>query len=244
MAYQSGTQVIKGERAVIEVAGKPIEVFMLPNGDYVYSQASACESIGKDRNDWSNYLRSNKGSTGRHPSAETPINTLEDFAEPPRAKGSTGRHQGTLVSIGRTRVKAINDVQVAAYWSWKSKNGSVEAEALLTALVSEALARRADDAFGIKKAEATYEQQTTTLRLDLIEHAKAQYMAGNKDEVYSTLSETEEEISLLMVTIERLKLSIDDLDNWLMRHKDSEKLEIAENRLKALLGVPVSKVAQ
>ena len=238
MAYQAGHETIKGERAVITVAGKEVEVFMLPNGTYAYTATSACKAIGKRDTDWVAYQRSIKGSTPTQGIAGSTDSTLGDFALSLVHKGSTPTQvEGVLVSIGRTRIKAVSDTQVAGYWAWKAKNGNVEAEALLSSLATEALNRRANVVFGVKVSEEQVEQRTATIRLNLIEQAKVEYLSGNKDKMYSTLSQAETEIGLLMVSIERLKAAVDDPDNWLMCHKDAKQLESTQARLNTLMVV-------
>lgn len=169
MAYQALTQTVKAERASILLAGKEVEVFRMPNGSYKYSTTSTTAAIGKNTNDWANYQRSIKGSTSSHLLPENTLNTLQEA-------GSTSSHlekQPTLVSVGRTRIKAVDDVEVAAYWVWKSVNGNKEALALTTALTVEALKRRADTAFGVKVSEAQYEADTALVREQLLTQYKA-----------------------------------------------------------------------
>lgn len=131
----------KGERALIQVAGSPIDVFMLPSGDYRYSLSSASAAINKEAQDFDKYLRRSNPEAGEG---------------------------ALLVSVGRTRVKGLTESAVVQYWTWKADNGNNEAKALLAALAAEALTRRADAAFGNTKTEQQYEEQTTQLRVALL----------------------------------------------------------------------------
>lgn len=141
-------QVTKGERAVIKVAGSDVEVFMLPNGEYRYSQTSAAQALDKKEGDIRQYLRE---------------------SNPEAANGSQ------LVAVGRTRVKGLTEEAVTQYWQWKAGNGNQQALALVTALAGEALRRRADAAFGTTQSEAVYEAKTAQIRTELLQRCVSGY---------------------------------------------------------------------
>lgn len=169
------------ERTVIKVAGKSVEVFMMPDGSYRYSQTSVAKTLGKGESDTRNFLAS----------------------ESAKALLGTDLTPATLVKVGRTRVKSLTDIEATAYWQWKAENGNKDAKALLAALASEALTRRADAAFGVKVSEETYEANTAKLRLDLINKWAALYDQGDRQEFYESATEDEQEAVFAKVSIQR-----------------------------------------
>ncbi|WP_335108528.1 hypothetical protein [Nostoc sp.] len=52
---------IKAKRASIQLAGIEVEVFQMPNGDYVMSQTQAAEAIGVSSSCIFSFLHSNYG---------------------------------------------------------------------------------------------------------------------------------------------------------------------------------------
>lgn len=140
--------VIKSVRAVISVAGSEVEVFMLPSGEYRYSQTSAAAVLGCSEGDIRQYLR---------------------LTNPEAVEGAI------MLAVGRTRVKGLTSLAVMEYWHWKAENGNKEAKALVRALTNEALERRADTAFGQTKTEEQYEEQTTKVRLELLQQYADSY---------------------------------------------------------------------
>jgi len=141
-------QVTKGERGVITVAGAEVEVFMLPDGSYRYSQASASKAIGLGRNDLNMYIERTNPSAG----------------------------EGALtIQVKSARVKGLTDVAISQYWQWKAGNGNKQALALVTALNTEALQRRADTLYNITKSEVSYETQTAQLRTELLQQTVAEF---------------------------------------------------------------------
>lgn len=133
--------IVRAERKVIQVAGTELEVFMLPNGEYRYSQTSTTAALNRKEDDVRKYIERT------NPDAAVDALTLQ---------------------VGRTRVKGLTSTAVTEYWHWKAENGNKEAKALVKALTAEALERRADSAFGNTKTEAEYEQQTVKVRLELL----------------------------------------------------------------------------
>lgn len=177
MAYQALTPTVKAERKTITLAGKEIEVFRMPNGEYRYSIASATKAVNKLHGDWANYQRSIKGSTPSHTASplnsETLINGTSGEGleiEALQVKGSTPHHPlEALVSVGRTRIRAVTDVEVSRYWKWKFKNGSQEADALLEGVITESLDRRANAIYGTISTLEQDEVRTTRLTLERLQ---------------------------------------------------------------------------
>ncbi len=62
--------------------------------------------------------------------------------------------------IGRTQVKMINARDFSILMLWLSKEGNVKADALLTAVLSEAIERRIDSALQVETSEEEYERRT------------------------------------------------------------------------------------
>ncbi|MFN6537051.1 MAG: hypothetical protein RM021_011850 [Nostoc sp. EkiNYC01] len=210
------TDTYNAERAVFPVSGKDVEAFMLPNGDYGFSQASAAKALNKDESDSRKYI------AGKASKA---------LASGDLTAGSPTRY----AKVGRTRIRLLTESEVAEYWMWKADNGCIEAKALVAALVSESLTRRADAAFGVKKTESQYEEQTTKLRLELIDRLSAQFDLGGKSEFYGQLTDAEQEIGLLKVNIKRYEELLADDDQWLMAPKYRDSLKECQAELDGIL---------
>lgn len=212
MAYLALTQTIKAERTTIMVAGKEVEVFRMPNGEYRYSQVSVSAAIGKKQSDFSNYQRSLKASDA---TSLTPVLGGDAVLESLQGNGSDGTSSNgkQLLVVGRTRVSGLTEEYSANYWAWKAKNGCLEAEAMLVALATEALRRRADSAFGVKVSEAAYEARTEAVRvaryLELKGTIQAMIDSGTssfsdtltplrteRDDIYYSLTPLEKEVLL------------------------------------------------
>jgi hypothetical protein len=125
---------IKAIRATIKLGDIKLDVFQLPDGSYRYSKTGIEASLGFEptRRAYRNFL------------------TSKD-AKALRAKELTGgdikfkdiTHTYTLVS----------QEQVTLFWGFQAQNGNSDALALLMAVAQEALERRADSAFGVKRTE-------------------------------------------------------------------------------------------
>ena len=130
---------MKAKRAEITIAGHKVEVFQLPNGEYVMSQTQVAEAIDKTESNFRRFL------------ASEPLECL-----PGNALNFVGMPTG-----GRGRpIKVVPTTVVSAYWVKQALAGNKLAQALTYACVQETLERRADAAFNAIKAEAQYEART------------------------------------------------------------------------------------
>ncbi len=128
-------EVIRAKRVEIELGDSKIEVFQLPNGEYKLSQTQVAEAVGKMESSFRRFLGSKalealpyKGFR----SAELPV---EDNNNP---------------------IKAIPIKLAVAYWIKETIAGNAIAARLLAASADEAIQRRADTAFGIRRSEQEY----------------------------------------------------------------------------------------
>ena len=133
------TEAYKAKRQVIQVAGKEVEVFQIPNGEFPYSITSVASLIGKGKTD-AFYLFDSKAAK-----------TL---------MGEGYTRTSDTYKVERTRVSAITDLEANAYITWKAQRGDKEAIALLGAGFIEMLHRRACNAFEVKVVEDAHEERT------------------------------------------------------------------------------------
>lgn len=129
----------KARRAEITIAGHKVEVFQLPNGEYVMSQTQASEVVGKHRNQVLRFL---------------------DSIDPEALPSQSFKCYTVATTDTKTPIQAIPLDVVSHYWLEQSFKGNKYAQALTKACMQETLERRADAAFNAIKAEAQYEART------------------------------------------------------------------------------------
>lgn len=136
------------ERATIYLGNILLEVFMLPDGQYVLSQTQVAQSVEKDE------LSVRQFGKSKSPEALPYSNYTS-------VKMSVEKdHQGR----GGTRINAIPIGLAIAYWTKEAIVGNVTAARLLGACAAESIERRADSAFGVQRAE---EERQELLRIRL-----------------------------------------------------------------------------
>jgi len=131
------------ERATIYLGNIPLEVFMLPDGQYVLSQTQVAEAVGKTEVSFRDFVTSKS----------------------PEALPYKGFRPAKL-SIKGNNIK-INTIPIdvaSAYWTKEAIVGNVTAARLLGACTAESIERRADSAFGVQRAE---EERQELLRIRL-----------------------------------------------------------------------------
>jgi hypothetical protein len=133
----------KAKRASIQIAGIEIEVFQIPNGDYVMSQTQVASSVGVSSSCIFSFLHSNA------------VKALPD----------NGSEFSVIAVEGSNKPVNIVPIEVTSgFWLSQVFKGNVKAQALVSACMQEALQRRCDNVFGVAKTEHQYEQQTTANR--------------------------------------------------------------------------------
>lgn len=131
------------ERATIYLGNIPLEVFMLPDGQYVLSQTQVAEAVGKTKVSFGDFLAS------KSPEA-LPY------------KGFRGKK--TSIKGNNAQINIIPVDLAVAYWTKEAIVGNVTAARLLGACAAESIERRADSAFGVQRAE---EERQELLRIRL-----------------------------------------------------------------------------
>lgn len=131
------------ERATIYLGNIPLEVFMLPDGQYVLSQTQVAEAVGKTKVSFGDFLAS------KSPEA-LPY------------KGFRGKK--TSIKGNNAQINIIPVDLAVAYWTKEAIVGNVTAARLLGACAAESIERRADNAFGVQRAE---EERQELLRIRL-----------------------------------------------------------------------------
>ncbi|MEH2422852.1 MAG: hypothetical protein V7K48_18625 [Nostoc sp.] len=130
----------KAKRASIQIAGNKVEVFQIPNGEYVMSQAQVAEAIGVSSSSIFDFLHSETVKALPGNGSEFSVMAVEGSNKP--------------INIIPTNI-------VTDCWMSQAFKGNVKAQALISACTQETLRRRCDTAFGTVKSEQQYEQQTT-----------------------------------------------------------------------------------
>ena len=122
----------KAVRATIYLGVIPLEVFQLPSGEYILSQAQVCEAVGKHPSSISEFVRS------KSPEA-LPYKGLQN--------------RKTRVADSDKPINAVPIELATAYWTKEALSVNISAIQLLGACAAEAIERRADAAFGVQRKE-------------------------------------------------------------------------------------------
>ena len=148
----------KAQRATITIGDFEVEGFMMPDGSYRMSQASAAAAVELGRQNVSDFLRSRavkrflgEGYTGQI--SEVEVESSEQ-------------------TRGQTRINALPLDAANVYWHWQSHRGNKRALALCIALSAESLDRRFDAVFGVARSEGQRNQALAS-RLQLLERENA-----------------------------------------------------------------------
>ena len=134
----------KAKRTTITIAGIKVEVFQLPNGEYVMSQTQATDAVNKQASSIFNWLQSEQ-SKALLGEVSAIFNTpAEGFNKP---------------------IQAVPIEVVTAYWHRQSTLGNEQAAKLVYACMTETLRRRCDAAFDVTRTEQRYESATAELNV-------------------------------------------------------------------------------
>ena len=142
------------ERATIYLGSIPLEVFMLPDGQYVLSQTQLAEAIGIPKN-WLTELE----------------NKNRKCLEYLQGKGFTGLENRSPIKFneegnrGIKTAKALTVDNATLIWGWFARQGNELALDILEACAAESIERRADSAFGVQRAEEE-RQEFMRIRLE------------------------------------------------------------------------------
>ncbi|MBW4686920.1 MAG: hypothetical protein KME40_17885 [Komarekiella atlantica HA4396-MV6] len=129
----------KAKRELISLAGIEIEVFQLPDGEYVMNQAQVARAVDEHRNSVLRFIRSISVNS-------LPSNSSECYS--------------LAVDGLNSRVSIVPIEMVRKFWLERAMKGNIKALALISACMEETLQRRCDNVFCITKTEHQYEQQT------------------------------------------------------------------------------------
>ena len=122
---------IKAERATIDIGGIPLNAYMLPGGEYRLAGRNVTDAIEK------------------HDSSLREIMGVKSLKALPHADSSLSE---VRAETGEKFIPvAIEDA--VAYWAIMASKGNAKALAIVVALATESLERRADRAFNIKRTE-------------------------------------------------------------------------------------------
>lgn len=147
-------QDAKAKRATIELGDRELEVFQLGDGSYQLSQTQVAKAVNKPRRNASDFLQSKwlKSLPGM------------DYTGPKKDLVEVeADHEGR----GGTRISPISLELAGIYWYYQAKRGNKDAEVLVIGCLIDSLLRRADQAFGVVRTEAEYNQRLKTLETQL-----------------------------------------------------------------------------
>ncbi|MFN6484546.1 MULTISPECIES: hypothetical protein [unclassified Nostoc] len=136
----------KARRATIKIAGNEVEVFQLPDGEYVMSQSQVALAVEKHRSLMLRFL-DRMWLEGK---------LYKDYRSHkiPSLNDSEGRG-------GNNNPISIIPIDIAsAFWMDQAFKGNIKAQSLVQACVQETLKRRCDKAFSQVKTEQEYEQES------------------------------------------------------------------------------------
>jgi hypothetical protein len=132
------------ERTTIYLGSIPLEVFMLPDSQYVLSQTQVAEAVGKTKVSFGDFL----------------------VSKSPEALPYKGfRSKRTSIKGNNVQINIIPIDLAVAYWIKEAITGNATAARLLGACAAESIERRADSAFGVQRAEEE-RQEFMRIRLE------------------------------------------------------------------------------
>lgn len=132
------------ERATIYLGSIPLEVFMLPDVQYVLSQTQVAEAVGKTKVSFGDFL----------------------VSKSPEALPCKGfRSKKASIKGNNVQINIIPIDLAVAYWIKEAITGNATAARLLGACAAESIERRADSAFGVQRAEEE-RQEFMRIRLE------------------------------------------------------------------------------
>ncbi|WP_375501683.1 hypothetical protein [uncultured Nostoc sp.] len=140
----------KAKRAMIKIAGIEVEVFQLPDGEYVMSQSQVAIAVKVHKFLMSRFLDEMWLEGRLH----------KDYRSHkiPSFNDSKGRG-------GNNNPISIIPIDIASeFWAEQAFKGNIKAQALTLACVKEALKRRCDKAFNQVKTEEQYENEAIVSR--------------------------------------------------------------------------------
>lgn len=153
----------KARRATTNIAGIEVEVFQLPNGEYVMSQAQAAGVIDAAKSTMTKFIQRNNESYRSFQKQAS--NTLNPYTVRVIEITKIATVNDSLGRGGNNNPINIIPINLATdFWLDQTTKGNVKAKALVSACVQETLKRRCDNAFGVTKTEQEYEQQTAETR--------------------------------------------------------------------------------
>lgn len=125
----------KAKRESIDLGDRVLEVFQLPSGEYKLSQTQVAEAIGGSESNVRGFLASKS------------LEALPYKGFKPEQMGVEGE---------RVWFNAIPIDLAISYWTKEARADNQVAISLLSASAKEAIERRADRAFGVKRTEEEY----------------------------------------------------------------------------------------
>ena len=133
----------KAKRATIQLGDRELDVFLLPDGSYWFSQTQIAQAVGLEEIYARRFLRSKW------------LKTLpgKGFTPDDLAKIEV---ESSTQTRGQTRISPIDLTTAALFWVYQVWQRNKSAVPLVTACIQEQLIRRADRAFGVERSEAEY----------------------------------------------------------------------------------------
>ena len=194
-------EVYKAQRRTIAIGKIPLEVAMLPNGSYVFSQSQVTEVVDR------------------------PEISIRRFSRSSWLKSMAGLHSkpDPLPIEGANRPIAPVSPEVAAlYWQKCATQGNEKAQALVVAIIKRSLYEMADVAFGVKSSAF---ERSSALSDDLSDEGMARI-----ETMYQSLSfqscgsHTElEELNL------KIRLAELELERERLRHGQDQNIFLAKD---------------
>jgi hypothetical protein len=144
-------KTIKAEKTDVRLGDISLDVFQVPDGEYRLSKTQILEVIDVKKN-WLSRLPSHTPNAFKH---------LQD-------RGFTGCPIRVEFKIerGSSRADTLSISDAMRVWGYFSRNGNAIASDVLEAAGIEAIERRADKAFGVKRTEVEYNERFA-VRMDL-----------------------------------------------------------------------------
>jgi len=139
----------KAKRARIQIAGIEVEVFQLPDGEYVMSQSQVASAVGVNRTLMFRFLDEQWLEGNLH----------KDYRCYKIDFDSTSGNRG-----GNGQIKPVAINLASEFWLEQAIKGNVKAQGLAQACIKEALERRCDKAFEVTRTDEERDERAVDTR--------------------------------------------------------------------------------
>ena len=184
----------RATRATVQIGDIPIDVYQLPDGSYRLGGRQVTDAVKEDSKSLPRFYG---------------VKTLKALP------GADGSLRQVRADSGETFIPVAIEDAVGFWAGMMTSKGNIDAQALIVALATETLERRADRAFGVKRQEEEYDA-ALALRVKRIRHRRLWTDvikdSQEKQGIYRT-RQGQRQFAALTIKVNRKLFGVDDFDH-------------------------------